>query len=462
MKNGKMTYSKSKTCVFLYFTQIIVTILLVRTGIRLTIKQMAIMAIVYCALNLLLFKYGLDIDFISLPNLFCTLVLLFNCGQLIMCGFGIDGSIPLPFQQYGNCIVVQKSFFFFLLGQLFYSLAISIANTNTKCMYSMVSGTRGSENTIAIFKSFILLGLIPRIYIDGRSLITCMHKGYAGVYNLYFPQYFQTLAFFFDVGLILALFYLEGEHRKKRMLFLFVLTYKCLMMLSGSRQDKVAFLLMWIYLYFFILSNKNAVKILLLIVSGILGLALLSVITYTRAGGLISLSGIISYLRYNLMGHILGNVLGEFGATFDTLEIAMNFVPEVVPYGLGKSYLCGLLSIIPLLVAHVPFLSDYSVFLQLIPSRVTYAMGGSFLGELYFNFSWIGVLGCAVIGFIIYRAQFRILDKNSSLVQKTWNTIVLIELILFIRGYFTDMVQKLAWTYILLKFCEWYFSKKKN
>ena len=187
----------------------------------------------------------------------------------------------------------------------------------------------------------------------------------------------------------------------------------------------------------------------------------MSVITYTRAGGLFSLNSIIEYLRHNLMGHILGNVLGEFGATFDTLELAINFAPEIVSYGFGKSYLCGLLSIIPLLVAHVPSLSKYSVFLQLIPSRVTYAMGGSFLGELYFNFSWAGVLGCAIIGLIIYKAQFCIMDKNSSTVQRAWNTIVLIEMILFIRGYFTDMVQKLVWTYILLKFCEWYFSRRK-
>lgn len=460
---NKMNTSRLKIKgITLFLMQIIVALFIKISGTSFTIRQMASVAIVQWLLSLILFKILFGIPLISIPNVFTGLVLLFNCGQLIMNGFGIKGSVPLPFQRYGNAIVVKNSFFFYLFAQLFCALAISIFDLY-QINNSPYKGKQSNiDNTDKLCKVFLLFGFIPRIYIDIRSLIACLNKGYAGVYTLYFPQYIQTVAFFFDVGLVLLLFFLKNEKYKKRILFICVLLYKCIMMLSGARQDKVAFLLVWFYLFFFVTASVNIWKIIFLGVCGVIGMTALSVITYTRAGGISNISTIVACLKDEVIGHMIGNIMGEFGASFDTLEIVMNFVPEFVPYGLGKSYLAGLLSVVPLLVSHISPLSKYSFFLQLIPGRVTYAMGGSFLGEFYFNFSWIGLLGCVVLGFVLYRLYFVISNTQANNIQKAWNSIVLIELILFVRGYFTDMVQKLVWVYILFRLCDWYFTKRSH
>ena len=54
--------------------------------------------------------------------------------------------------------------------------------------------------------------------------------------------------------------------------------------------------------------------------------------------------------------------LGEYGSAFNTLIVSVNYTPDTIYYGLGRSYVAGFFSVIPLLVAQIPSLHEAAIF----------------------------------------------------------------------------------------------------
>ena len=308
----------------------------------------------------------------------------------------------------------------------------------------------------------MLIGVIPRLYIDILSLVGARANGYEGVYSIYFPQAIQSIAFFFDAGLFFLL-YAQTDRRKQKFYLVAVIIYKCIIMSTGARQDKVAFLLVWLYVYFFIINKITVKKLALLVVVCIAGFMFISAIGTIRVNDTVSLSQTLSLLQSGTMNNVIGGALGEFGSAFDTLEVAIKYTPSEIPFGWGKSYVAGLLSIIPLLVNQIPSLAKAVMFVNQLPKHVTFALGGSFLGELFYNFSWFGIIGSSVVGAFITKLHNGIVDDSScDIFYKAWYSILATAMILFVRGYFTDMMQKLVWTYIAIYIIRMYLAKRET
>ena len=295
----------------------------------------------------------------------------------------------------------------------------------------------------------MIIGIGPRIYIDIASMLGAMARGYEGVYSLYFPQFLQTLAFFFDAGLIFMLFGSIDNHKEHKLIFLLVILYKGIMMMSGSRQYNVVFLLIWIYLYAYILHKINIKKQIIVCLTAFLGFIFISVIGMVRSDNVVNFNDLSYFFtRFNLET-VFGNALGEYGSAFITLLVAVNYTPGLLSFGLGKSYIAGVLSTVPLLVAQFTPLKDASMFVTQLPGSIKFSLGGSYLGELYYNFSWFGIIPCILLGFSMTKIQI-ILSTNVDLIKKCFYAILAVLLILYIRGYFSDMMQKIIWIYITL------------
>ena len=142
-------------------------------------------------------------------------------------------------------------------------------------------------------------------------------------------------------------------------------------------------------------------------------------------------------------------MLGEFGSALTTLATTMRNIPSKVGFGYGDAYLAGALSIIPTLATRVG-LGSAAVYVSKLPGATYF--GGSYIGELYYNFSWLGIIGGLIIGRVIMSAQLNIYEcKNKVLsLKKVYSAIVMISMYLFVRGYFADMAQRLVWIWILL------------
>lgn len=383
---------------------------------------------------------------ISFASFFIVLTAIFHCGHILILGFGIPGVLNLDFTLYGDVISRIGAFKFYLYSQLLLAIGILISDGRfkDKAYPAAIDMKRSS-------KVLVLIGIFPRLYVDIEKFLGGLKSGYEGVYSKYIPQPVNTLAFFFDVGVMIALLQLK-KCNKGCALFWGILIYKSLAMITGARQEKVGFLVIWILIYFFIISEVHFINIIKFSLVLVVGIAFIGTIGETRSDGSFTLNTMFAYFSNNTETSILGNFLGEFGSAFSSLVVPFQQIPSTVGFGLGKSYIAGLLSVVPLLVSKLPSLSKQTAFVVLF-SGTTY-FGGSMIGEAYYNFGWFGLVVMAVVGYTVKRVDIRLMGKTYKdycPVEYIMAFVIAVSMLIFVRGYFNDMVQKSIWIYIALK-----------
>lgn len=377
--------------------------------------------------------------------LFLTANWIFHCGQIICIAVGQDAALNLDFRLYGSASTIASAFRFYLYSQMLVAAGAILfqrAPTAKRSLYPM--GFSGHGRKVAM--TLLLVGLPFWLYINISKLAGAAADAYRGVYSLSFPAPLQAIAFFFEAGLLMLLL-IVGKKRSGSLLFWFVIVLKVLVMSSGSRQDSACFLAIWCLIYFGYLRKLSLGQLLRIALTVLVVMVAIDAFGELRTDGF-SFSDLFDYLSDVSFLGVVWDSFGEFGCALSTLVVSMAAVPSVVPYGMGSSYLAGILSIVPTLVSRFPGLKAATLFTTMLPG--TRYLGGSFLGELYFNFGWFGLVGSLLVGFAIGWCQNRLNESNNSEQGYiVWIAAVIsMFLLLFIRGYFTDAILKIA--YVLL------------
>ena len=212
--------------VVLFCGQLLVNLMLIAYRVDFSYTQMSVLAITETVIDIIVLKTICSFPAVSIPNIFAFFSLMFHCGQLIKEGFNIEGTVPLPFEYYGDAMTIQKSFTFFLLSQTVYFIAVGISCG--KLQKEKKVNQRQAD--VSVYgKILVLIGVIPRLYIDILSLVGARANGYEGVYSIYFPQAIQSIAFFFDAGLFFLL-YAQTDRRKQKF-------YLCLLYTSDAADE---------------------------------------------------------------------------------------------------------------------------------------------------------------------------------------------------------------------------------
>lgn len=371
---------------------------------------------------------------------------IFHCGQLIIKGFNTNVNLIFDVEKYATFSAIVKSFDFYYISQIILIIGIIFSSIFYIPKIRSKKNVENNYRRIAFF--LFLIGIIPRLYIDISQLIGGITSGYSGVYSLIFPQILQTFAFLCDASIIFYLFIINDN--KKRFLFLFITLYKMLMMMSGARQEKMVFLLMWFFIYYFLIKKVRVTTILKLVVVVYFGLSFIYSIGNLRVSDSIDLVEVMSNV-FIPNDKMIGDLFAEFGSAFNTLAVTVYKTPQVIKYGHGVSYIAGIFSIIPKFVSYFPNLSNKVSYISLYKGTVYF--GGSYLGEFYYNFGWYSLIIILFFGYFLGKVQSYIMvdkNKNEHDISKIMAVIIGIYLILFIRGYFTDFVQKIVWLYLFV------------
>lgn len=441
---------QSAFVLFFFLIEFFLIIIFFNSITSLSYTQMAMVSIVQLILNLLALKFLVKLDFISIPCMFVLFTCIFHCGEILKYGFDMPGTDYFPLEIYASNFEISKAFIFYLLSQVFLFLGIGVSikpsqNSIYRINQLSMKLPRDSKKTGKILFG---IGILPRLFLDVYQLYISSKSGYMALFTENIPQFVSTLAFFFDAGAIYLLIS-ESNKEKTTTIFWCVLLYKAFTMLSGSRQDKVCFLLIWIYIYYLIKSKLNIRKILVLIIMSFLGFYFISSIGAGRVNSNIEFGGFLSTI--NTLSYTIGSSLSEFGSAFNTLVLAVKYTPSNISYGFGLSFVAAIVSCVPLLVSKIPLLADKTIFITQLPGSIYHSLGGSFLGELFYNFSWTGPVFCILIGSILGKSHYGIKSKDNNLsnVACLYSAIVT-AMFLYVRGYATDMGQKIIWLSILL------------
>ena len=442
----KESYLRYTDVIKLFGIIIISIVLLMFIPGQFEVESMANISIIQLVFNILaVFIFARNGSIFTVS--FLIFSWLFHCGQIVKLGFDIEGDVPLPFMNYGTAESFFKAFLFYYLSQTI--ITVSAIFSSSLFSFKKSLSFRMQFDAGKTAKYLILIGIIPRLYIDFSRLLGAMTSGYQGVYTLVMPQFIQSIAFFADAGVFFWIYSLKKNNMHVSYLFWGIVFYKALMVSSGGRQDAVCFLIVWALFYYLKIKRPSLKSLFIIVILSIVGLRFIDIVGNLRSEEL-SFGRIIHEFMYG-KSNMFGDMLGEFGSAFCSLVVAVENVPQEVTYGMGRSYLAGIISIVPTLVSRIPFLNGTTVYTTLIDGTAYF--GGSYLGEAYYNFSWCGLLICFLIGWLVGRCQKCLFEKSisESEFSMIWMAIIGIQLLLFTRGYFTDMIQRTVWLYIVVK-----------
>lgn len=404
------------------------------------VVNLAWVSILQLVINLLILNINSNKQLIFI-SIFLVLSWIFHCGQIVKYAFNISGEVPLPFYNYGTNEDFVNAFIFYFCSQTLIVFGYLICK---KTSYDSKVLLSNSTSTFYLAITLIVIGIVPRLYIDLSKLLVSIRSGYVKIYDIYVPTVLNSLAFICDAGFMLLLLAWDSK-RAKAIVFYSVLLYKFLIMFSGSRQYAVCFLLVFTIVYFWIIKEINFRKKIILFIGIAIAVILIDFIGKIRSQGFkLATIGQMFDIKNNT---VIGDSLGEFGSAYCSLIAAIKQVPDVARYGYGRSYLAAILSAIPTLVSRIPILKESVTFTTLLNN--TEFFGGSYIGEFYYNFSWFGILAAGVLGYVIRKCQNGISNRDN-VKGIMWNSLVYMWLLLYIRGYITDMAQSVIWLWFIV------------
>ena len=435
----------SRKCVItslFYFFVTIVTLLIL--NVSSDWKLIAYIEILFLIISIIYLKIAFDERVFSFGTVFLICVWIFHCGQIINHGLDLEGTNYLFFLKYGSEDSAYRAFIYLFISQFLLTLFIGIGRNK-------YNDHRVTEKQVPTYFPLLLLvvGLGPRLYYDFMYLNYGLLNGYSGA-AVYIPQFVNTLAFFADIAVLLIILKIR-EKKTATLLFAIVLVYKSVMMMSGSRQEAFVFIIILSYLYFFIIRSVKRRKLILYVLLGYLALSFIMTIGEIRVSTFQSIGVVWNTFLKNLTGGFIGNMFGEFGSAYTTLVKTVKDTPSNVGYGYGLSYVAGIASVIPTFVNRIGILSNKTAYIVQYSGVASF--GGSFLGEFYYNFGWFGLLAVPIIGSIVGKTSASIENlkhTNRITVDSVKTLIFAISLLLFVRGYFSDMAQKVVWSIIVV------------
>lgn len=367
---------------------------------------------------------------------------IFHCGQIACVAAGYNDALNLDFRMYGSSSTIVGAFLFYLYSQSLLALGAVLFQTELpKEMTWQAKPPKEVSERLAWV--LVATGFPFWLYVNLAKLSGAAAGGYRGVYSLVIPAPIQAASFFFEAGLLMFLL-LIGRERKGTVLFWVVVAVKVMLMSTGGRQDAVCFLAVWCLLYFGYLRKLSLSRVVVLGFAATFLLFAIDAFGELRSDGF-SFDALANYLANASFFGVFWDSLGEFGSAFSTLVVSMASVPSILSFGMGSTYLAGILSVIPMLVNNFAGLKISTLFTTAIPGT-TY-LGGSMLGEFYYNFGWFGLVGPVLVGCVLAWCQNRLnLVGREQADRGVWLASVLaIFLLLFVRGYFTDAVMKFVY-----------------
>ena len=418
-----------------------------------------ILASVQLISSILILKF-LDVEIISLPVIFLILSYIFNMGTLVLRTLSIHVDIPFnPYTMfsksifYNSCKFYILAEFFLVLGMLIVSKAKSVKLKSDNKFKNDMSFKLKKKLALKIGIIALCIGIVPRLYIDIGKVILYIHGGYLATYDLKtFGSILPIVGKLAQVGIMLIIIASKDNLKRARTLLFITIGYEVFSMLSGNRIFAIVYILTLIYAYFKFVESITKGKAILIVIGGYLGLIFINIIGIVREGSFSSI-----FIGGNLIKIItkspIWGMLANFGGTLVSLSYSMLFFPADASYNYGKTYLSAPLILIPFITKIFPGLNKQFIFLQNFPGDNSRSLGGSYLGELYFNFGFIiGAIAAIIIGIGVMYAHNKAMQywNERAFIKFTIMMVIFQQILMWVRSYFSSGLRNSVYLIALL------------
>lgn len=410
-------------------------------------------------------------NIITFITIFIITLFIFHFGQVILLGFFenmvIENHLRIVLKYFPDNIsisairIMNIAFLSLLTGAL-----LSTKNNNTKLDFEKNINKIIKNNKIIFSASImiILLTVPVKLILD----ISTLHKSFSGSFSSAsrwlqgVPNFIRTYANFSLIGVALLILSLKNKPKKQTSVFFIVVIYLIILMLSGWRSENVSYLVIISFVYIKNRNNNTSIKkILFIFIFSYSLLSILYTVVYLRYMDYRDLDIYINTFLSVFMGEksVILESLREYGNTgYTTICVLKKWLPNYKP-SFGKSYTLGLFSIFPNIMGtagRLTELSVYPLYLQQYGALTAgYTnIGGSILGEFFFNFGIIGgVIFSNLVGVLLGSVSTKV-EKNfhsDNLYKNVYFIPIMYSTLYWIRDVFGRGIREVIWGIIFTK-----------
>jgi len=400
---------------------------------------------------------------LNYSTLFILLIFLFHFGQVLLIAFFPDMITLFSFR-----IVVD----YFSDAQACYALrlmniafvSISLGTLLPSSTYKQKRNALQNINYHQLAKKIIIFTFPFKLIIDLLTVYNSFTIGFeqTSQWLQSIPNFIRAFGNISMVGFGILLVSLSITPQKQKKVFIFILVYLAVLMLSGWRSENVAYLAIFAYLY---LSTRPKMKwknIIIYAVAGYFMLCFVQVAADMRTSSDRSMAGYSDMMSTMLFGGglLVFDAMRELGNTGYTAEcVLINWLSNFDP-SWGKSYFQGLSAIFPNLTGLAGQLTEDAAFASQLQKHNMvlteyYNIGGSILGEFFFNFGVVGGIIFAfvvgkLIGWFSYNAHRSL--KSGQYYFLIFAIPVMFASLYWVRDTFGHLIRDVVWGILLCMF----------
>jgi len=358
---------------------------------------------------------------LSFATWFIGLSWVFMFGQVWIIGLDMRQALFYPLiERYDSALLWRTGLYTLSYMQaIFLGLQFRSGNSSTPCERGVLETHPNVRSLQSVAWCLILFSLPFRLWMDGVNVDAAQRSGtFLAVTTA--SGFADDIGRLFVPGILTLLAAWRGRPRKSLWVLVFGVGYHLLILsLTGDRRYNAAAILAIVLCFLALRASRPSMK------SGVLwmmfGVALLNLLAYVRSirqGGLVSVSEMLRDWRaFALLNPVLES-FAEYGVSFLSVAIAVEWVPAGVPYQRGLSFFGAFLTLLPVGWLFSDFLAQVSV-LGLLTRIDGHPVGSSLPAELYANFGWYGILGAFFAGIVLSRI-FRLTTDG----HDAWRTVL--------------------------------------
>lgn len=438
------------------------------------LKPFAVLALVQLLINIVSLV-TIEHKVVSLTTIFMLFSFITHLGILIIFGFEINIDLP-----WNPLISISKEAYreansFTVLCHAFLAFGMCISSSKRKKYYlqyrtSKINKFEDRELylTKIIGKALVIIGIIPLLYYDINRFILYRTGGYLATYEVNASGFIITIGRMTEIGALLLLIGNKKNIRRANFILLIILIYQGIIILTGNRMRPIMFLLVVFFIYCSIIKKirfTGFIKIcLLLYISGFL----LVFVGYIRGIPVYSLGIVKKLFIKSFQEFSVFKVLAEFGVTIVTLGHSLVLFPRTRAYQYGTNYLAAMLTVFPNVNGVLTETMTKVIYIYNWPSYIRKALGGSYLGEVYYSFGKYGFILCFFIGLMVafVSGQIHRYIYEKRYIKLSYYLILCINLLSWPRGYIGDLPREFIWTslciIVIYKFINYRFDSNST
>lgn len=300
-----------------------------------------------------------------------------------------------------------------------------------------------------------------RLFIDIKQLIVALSSGYLGaIHAVSVPGVVAAIAGFWYSSLIFI--YIE---KRRKTILLFGIIYSAISMLTGNRGHQITNLIVMLIVYIKLegikLRPKQIFKYSVLIY---VGLVFVDVIMSFRKHGISDfISNFSYYIGSSLKTNIVFETVGSFGETLYTPYLVVKGINNnLVNPRVGEAWLYSIFTLFPNIGGLTSNAILYANYPKMLHTMNT--IGGSYVGDLYYNLRelyWIGgvVFGC-ILSKVSRNYDYAIEEKVYS--KLIYSIPIILNSFWLVRDSTGNIIRPIVWQIVLSLIILTMINKKSN